>query len=370
MEIQELLRMPRINRWSSSVLTIAALGICLNLSYAQNLDPEKNPKARLVETIKNWVAQQEGVDPTFIEVQANDRRFIVPDCNAEFTVAFAFSSKTNVQANCENENWQAVLRIQIREDREVLVYLRSLSQGDIISADDLETARDDSRARNNGLIDRSEVEGKILQVDVEKGQKASINQFAETLTIFITNQELKKGQRLEASMLSPLITPTSETVFEQRFDLSDTLNTTVIRDLAAGSVLTKNDFALSSPGVVVTALIERGNLIDPSNSRADALTLQLPNDAVANPSQLTRAIAKRRLTPGTVIRFSDITLQPHVSAEESITLELRRSQFTLTMEAYAVEDGYIGDRIRVRNQESGEVIYATVIDIGRVEITP
>ncbi len=38
------------------------------------------------------------------------------------------------------------------------------------------------------------------------------------------------------------------------------------------------------------------------------------------------------------------------------------------MEALAMEDGYIGDRIRVRNQESGEIIYATVIDIGLVEI--
>jgi flagella basal body P-ring formation protein FlgA len=34
----------------------------------------------------------------------------------------------------------------------------------------------------------------------------------------------------------------------------------------------------------------------------------------------------------------------------------------------AIEDGYIGDRIRVRNQESGEIIYATVIDVGLVEI--
>ena len=370
MEMKELLRMPRIRSWSLSLLTLASLGVSLNLSYAQNLDPERNPKDRLVETIKDWVAQQEGVEQTYVEVQANDRRFIVPDCNNDFKVTFAFNSKTNVQVNCESENWQAVLRIQIQEDREVLVYIRSLSEGDIISADDLETARDESLTRNAGLIERSEVEGQILQIDVEKGQKASANHFAETLTIFMTNQELKKGQRLEASMLTPLITPTSETLFEQRFDLSETLNTTVMRDLADGSVLTKNDFASSSPGVVVTELIERGNLIDPSNSRADALTVQLPNDAVANPSQLTRAVAKRRLTPGTVIRFSDITLQPHVSAEESITLELKRSQFTLTMEAYAIEDGYIGDRIRVRNQESGEIIYATVIDAGRVEIKP
>jgi len=38
------------------------------------------------------------------------------------------------------------------------------------------------------------------------------------------------------------------------------------------------------------------------------------------------------------------------------------------MEVLAIEDGYIGDRIRVRNQESGEIIYATVISAGLVEV--
>ena len=370
MKIVDLSRTPKVKRWSLSLFFITFLGACLNLSHGQNSEPERNPKDRLVETVKNWVAQQEGIDQNFVEVQANDRRFIVPDCTSDFKVTFAFNSKTNVQVNCEDETWQAVLRIQIRENREFLVYLRSLSQGDIISADDLETARDESLAMSNRLIERSEVEGQILQVDVERGQMVSVAHFAETLTIFITNLELKKGQMLEASMLTPVPTPTSETLFAQRFDISETFQTTVIRDLEEGSILTKNDFAVSSQAIVVTELVERGNMIDPSNSRAEALTVRLPDDAVANSSQITRAVAKRRLTPGTIIRFSDITLQPHVSAEESITLQLKRTQFTLTMEAYALEDGYIGDRIRVRNQESGQIIYATVIDIGRVEIRP
>ena len=44
------------------------------------------------------------------------------------------------------------------------------------------------------------------------------------------------------------------------------------------------------------------------------------------------------------------------------TVELISSELT------DKEDGYIGDRIKVRNQESGEIVYATVIDVGLVEI--
>jgi len=338
------------------------------MSHAQDTNTEQDPKSRLVENVKSWVASEEGIDTSYIEVQANDRRFIVPDCAAEFEVTFAFGSKSNVQVNCDSEDWQAVLRIQIREDTETLVYARNLGQGDVISAEDVEITRGSSFLSNNGVDNLSEAEGQLLQLDVEKGQVVNLNHFADTLTIFVTKQELKQGQTLVASMLDPVVAPASETLFEQRFDISATLNSILTRDLAAGTVLTKEDFATSSPAIVVTRLIERGSMIDPSNSQEQAVTVRLPNDAVTNPTQLNRATAKRRLTPGTIIRFSDITLQPHVVADESTTLQLKRSQFTLTMEALAMEDGYIGDRIRVRNQESGEIIYATVIDIGLVEI--
>jgi flagella basal body P-ring formation protein FlgA len=83
---------------------------------------------------------------------------------------------------------------------------------------------------------------------------------------------------------------------------------------------------------------------------------------------LNRAITKRRLTPGSILRFSDISIQPHVVAGQSTTLRLTKPQFTLTLEMLALEDGYIGDRIRVRNIESQEIVFATVIDVGLVEI--
>ena len=61
-------------------------------------------------------------------------------------------------------------------------------------------------------------------------------------------------------------------------------------------------------------------------------------------------------------------MMPHVIANTTTTLELNKTNFNLTMEVLAVEDGFIGDRIRVRNQESGEIIYATVKDVGLVEL--
>ena len=360
-------KLPRIRTLiKSAIFIIATTAIIAPSGYAQNINTDS--KTRLVENIKNWVASQEGVDTSYIEVQANDRRFIVPDCTEDFEVNFAFGAKSNVQVKCESKDWTAVLRIQIRADTEVLIYGRTLTQGEVISAQDLELSKEGTVLGSNTLTSVAEAEGRLLKINVNKGQIVRLSQFDEALTLFVANRDIKKGQALTASMVDTLITPASETSFDQRFDFAATLNSVITKDLTAGTVLTKNDFIKSVQAVVVVDLMERGSRFDPSNSRVESVLVKLPSDAITAPSQLDRAIAKRRLTPGAIIRFSDITIQPHVIADTSTTLQLTKPQFTLTIEVMAIEDGYIGDRIRVRNQESGEIIYATVIDVGLVEI--
>ena len=350
----------------SVIFLIATIVISVPSGYAQNINTDS--KTKLVENVKNWVASQERIDSSYVEVQANDRRFIVPDCTRDFEVNFAFGSKSNVQVKCEDQDWTAVLRIQIREETEVLIYARPLMQGETLSSQDFELSKEGSVLGSNTLNNKAEAEGRLLKVNVNKGQIVRFNQFDEAITLFVTNRDLKKGQALTASMVDAVITPASETSFNQRFDFSSTLNSVITEDLIAGTTLTKNDFTIAAQAMVVIDLLERGSRFDPSNSREESVPVKLPSDAITTPSQLDRAIAKRRLAPGAIIRFSDITIQPHVIADTSTTLQLKKTQFTLTIEVLAIEDGYIGDRIRVRNQESGEVIYATVIDVGLVEI--
>ena len=208
----------------------------------------------------------------------------------------------------------------------------------------------------------------MLKVDVKSQDPVNPNQFDASVVIYTTNLALKKGQKIELSMIEAITKPVSETQFSQRMDSNLILNSVLTRDVSVGSVLSTSDLALSAQAIVITSLIERGSMIDPSNVRVASVTERMPGDAITSISQLNRAITKRRLTPGSILRFSDISIQPHVVAGQSTTLRLTKPQFTLTLEMLALEDGYIGDRIRVRNIESQEIVFATVIDVGLVEI--
>ena len=366
MNLRKILNSIKSSKLEQTVFFSLVFVIPCGIAQTNTID--EAPKDRLVRTIKSWVAETEGLNVNNIEVQANDRRFIVPDCDENFDVSFAFGTKTNIRVNCNNKDWQAVLRIQIKREHETLVFDRALSQGDLVAQEDFRFSMESHSIPGSNLITATEAEGRLLRIDVKEGQAVKPSQFDETSTIFVTNRDIKEGEKLERNMIDERKVPASETLFEQRFDLSRALTATITNDLESGRILTKRDFAISSHAMIITELVERGNMIDASNSELKQIISKIPSDAIIDRNQVHRASAKRRLNPGEILRFSDIAMMPHVIADTTTTLELKKTNFNLTMEVLAVEDGFIGDRIRVRNQESGEIIYATVKGVGLVEL--
>ena len=347
--------------WITLILAFLA-----QASFSQQSAQQISAKANLVSDVKAWVSDEEGLSPDNIEVQASDRRFRVPSCDTAFGVEFAFGAKTNVRVNCPNEDWQAVLRIQIQRQTEGLVYTRARGEGSIITAADIATELIDSTVAASEL-QQTEVVGRVLKRAVQKGELIRSNQLEEATTIYLTNQELKKGSLVDLSTLRPTRKPYSETQFDQRLDPETLKNSVLTRDISINDIVSKSDFATAQQTVVITTLLERGSLFDQSTIKLEMRTGKLPQDAITDPSQLARATAKRRLNPGSIVRFSDISIEPHVKAGQTVTLRVKRSQFTVTLDMLAMEDGYLGDRIKLQNQESNETVFATVTGVGLTE---
>jgi flagella basal body P-ring formation protein FlgA len=216
-------------------------------------------------------------------------------------------------------------------------------------------------------VQQTDAEGRVLKRAVQKGELVRSSQLEESATIYVSNQSLMKGSLVDLSSLSPIEKPYSETQFDQRFDPETLSNSILTRDISVDEIFSKSDFATAQEVVATTTLLERGSLFDQSTIRLELRTGKLPRDAITEPSQLARATAKRRLNPGTIIRFADISIEPHVKAGQTVTLTLRRNQFQLTLDMLAMEDGYLGDRIRLQNQESNEIVFATVTGVGLTE---
>ncbi|MCK9222373.1 MAG: flagellar basal body P-ring formation chaperone FlgA [Limnochordia bacterium] len=75
---------------------------------------------------------------------------------------------------------------------------------------------------------------------------------------------------------------------------------------------------------------------------------------------------KRWILSGTVLTKDLIEPVPEVTAQQIVTLESSYGNVYAITKALSLEDGYVGDWIRVENLESGRVVIAEVAGPGRV----
>jgi flagella basal body P-ring formation protein FlgA len=330
---------------------------------------EREPKARLVAAIVDWIAQSESIAPSRIEVLAGDRRFRVPACEGQF--AFDYMTKpratgttrsnATVRAACDSTEWTAQLRVNITAQARTLVFTRELPKGSIVAASDLRFA-ETSDSLPATLLD--EWVGRTLSARIEAGQAVADATIDTSVEVFATVSPLRRGEAIPLSATEPRSLPYRETSSQQRLSRKQLNAAVARRDIAEGTVLSLNDLQFANDALVASTVIEQGSMFDASNFETQSLFRRLPSDAVLDPDQLRRATTKRRLTPGDVIRYSDIQMVPQINVGETVKLTVKRGSITLTVDMQALEDGYIGDRVELRNDESGETVMATVTGVG------
>ena len=345
----------------------AALLLVIAPVWAQ--EEASEPKARLVSSIIEWIAERESLEASRIEVLAGDRRFRVPECPGAFGLEYVTQpresgttrSNATVRASCDASEWNAQLRVNISAETRTLVFAREIAKGSTLSATDLRFS-ESSDPLPASLLD--EWVGRTLSSDVKARQPVADVAIDTSVSVFVTVSPLRRGESIPASATTRRSKEYRETSTQQRLSLEQLSSAVASRDIAEGTVLSLNDLQFASEALVATTVIEQGSMFDASNFDTDSLFQRLPSDAVLDPRQLRRATTKRRLTPGDVIRYSDIQITPQISAGETVKLMVQRGSITLTVDMQALQDGYTGDRVELRNDESGETVMATVTGIG------
>jgi flagella basal body P-ring formation protein FlgA len=106
--------------------------------------------------------------------------------------------------------------------------------------------------------------------------------------------------------------------------------------------------------------------IDWTSSRVD----QLVSNAVTDSQQMVGRIAKRPLRPGQLLRISDLISEPTVHKNSLVTIAVQTPTMSLTVRGKALDDGAIGQSIRVVNVNTNKQLVGIVKDAATVVITP
>ncbi|WP_119461184.1 flagellar basal body P-ring formation chaperone FlgA [Rhodospirillaceae bacterium SYSU D60014] len=78
---------------------------------------------------------------------------------------------------------------------------------------------------------------------------------------------------------------------------------------------------------------------------------------------------RRTLLPGRLVSSSSIQIPVLVPRNSEVTVVLFEGTLRLLMRAKALEDGSMGELIRVANLSSGKILFASVIGAGEVQIS-
>ena len=114
--------------------------------------------------------------------------------------------------------------------------------------------------------------------------------------------------------------------------------------------------------LVSKEVLKRGTLITPAMfSYADMPVAGMENQIITDTNLLKNMELVRDLTPNTPLRTYDVKNAVLVKRGQEVQVTAGEGQgFKITMRAEALQDGGIGEQIRLKNVESGRLLYGVI----------
>jgi flagellar basal body P-ring formation protein FlgA len=117
------------------------------------------------------------------------------------------------------------------------------------------------------------------------------------------------------------------------------------------------------PVVVTTRLVEKGDKFTADNvSLVKRPTTQVPQGAFHHLDDVLGRTASTLLSPGTAIRMSYLHDPPLVKRGQMVEAIVEQGNVEISVHVRAVEDGKLGDVIRVENSESHKVLRGKILN--------
>lgn len=107
--------------------------------------------------------------------------------------------------------------------------------------------------------------------------------------------------------------------------------------------------------------INRGEVIQAQDIKIGRMrAANFPGDALTRPEAIIGKAARRGLTPGEAVRAADLQAPVVVEKGSFVTMVVQTPYMTLTTQGRALDDGAMGETIRVLNARSKKVVEAQV----------
>ncbi|TAN64733.1 MAG: flagellar basal body P-ring formation protein FlgA [Methylobacter sp.] len=121
--------------------------------------------------------------------------------------------------------------------------------------------------------------------------------------------------------------------------------------------------------VVLSQPIQRGEIVTRQHLAIEKREVSnLRDDFVTQIEQVENKQASRQLETGTILSLRTLVEPKLIKRGDKVIISTTKPDFSIRMNGVAMMDGTKGQLIRVKNQNSGRIINATVIEPGLVSV--
>jgi flagella basal body P-ring formation protein FlgA len=121
---------------------------------------------------------------------------------------------------------------------------------------------------------------------------------------------------------------------------------------------------------VITRELQRGTVIGAGDVQMVRLNLsQYSGEIIRDLSEAVGQRAKGRIGAGEVIRRSLVDLPPTIVRGAKVKAIYKKGALTAVLNSVAVEDGFLGEEMRIKNESSKKVLTGRVLSGEEVEVT-
>ncbi len=129
------------------------------------------------------------------------------------------------------------------------------------------------------------------------------------------------------------------------------------------------DVRIWRPVVVASHMLRRGEAIGAESCEvAERDVTQVRGQYYADAQALQGMRARRTVGIGDIVTDNHIEKMPVVRRGDAIMLVARAGRMSMSAAGEALQDGGVGDRIRVKNSDSGKTIYGHVLEGGAIQV--
>ncbi len=357
--------------WALAWLWMLVVGV--GLANAANLQED------LFASATSWVAAQTSTGADLIKFAPLDQRVKVQECHSKIEFDFPFANKSTVRAKCNQPNWQLFIKVsnslpinsveakQAAPSKQAMVAKHALVAGQILTANDLETGTDSSSS-SGSFVDKDALIGRMLKRNMAKGQLLLAQDIENSLQVLKLKQNLRANELISSTAYERVAVGKEAVPAGVWLGAELPPGARLSRDIQAGQILLSSDLAESRQVVFANTNMVAGQALKAGSLRLE----KLDQDKVSRTHLFELAgldgfEVTRTIRAGEALRTTDLRPALLVKRGEMVVLSIGRpSEFEITIKLEAMQDGRMGEQVKLKNAETGRILNGIVTGQGQL----